>query len=123
MNKDIKLRLLLVPLILMVLIFVPVIIWENVPYYAYIWEMPYLIRFLFLLMDHISMAIWGFIFIHIPISVYIVILVVYTVVSWTWILRQKKGDAMYFIVWFVFCVLSILMYWNWDDAYYIMFYG
>ena len=123
MNKDIILRLLLVPLILMVLIFVPVIIWENVPYYAYIWEMPYMLRFLFLLMNHISMIIWGSIFIHIPISVYIVILVVYTVVSWTWILQQKKGDAMYFIVWFVFCVLSILMYWNWDDTFYIMLCG
>ena len=122
MNKDIKLRLLLVPLIFMVLIFVPVIIFEIAPN-AFIQKMPYVLWYLSAGMLGILGGIWCVIFDHIPTSVYIVILIVYTVVSWTWILRQKKSNAMYFIVWFVLCALSILMYWKWGDLYHGMMYG
>lgn len=119
MNKDKKLRLLLLPLIFMVLILVPVMIYDIVPI-AYIQKVPYILRSLFFLILVILGAIWCVTFDHIPTGVYIVILVVYTVVSWTWILKRKKGDVMYFIVWFILCVLSILMYWKWGDLYSII---
>lgn len=125
MNKDIKLRLLLVPLIFMVLIFVPVIIFEIAPR-AFIQKMPDVLFALlnpFVLILGILGGIWCVTFDHIPVGVYIMILIVYTVVSWTWILKQKKSNAMYFIVWSVLCVLSILMYWKWGDLYHGMMYG
>ena len=125
MNKDKKLCLLIVPLIFMVVIFAPVIIFEILPR-AFMQKMPDVLFALlnpFVLILGILGWIWCVIFEHIPIGVYIVILVVYTVVSWTWILRQKKGNAVYFIVWFVLCVLSILMYWKWGDLYLGMMYG
>ncbi len=122
MNKDKKLCLLLVPLIFMVLIFVPVIIFEIAPR-TFIQKMPDVLFALLnpfvLILGILGGGIWCVTFDHIPVGVYIVILVVYTVVSWTWILRQKKGNAMYFIVWSVLCVLSILMYWKWGDIYYV----
>ena len=93
MNKDKKLCLLLVPLIFMVLIFAPVIIFEILPR-AFIQKMPDVLFALlnpFVLILGILGGIWCVTFDHIPTSIYIVILIVYTVVSWTWILKQKKG--------------------------------
>ena len=119
MNKDIKLPLLLVPLIYMVLLHVPAMILDIVPN-AYIQGMPDVIERTCLLILLISMIIWCLFFYYIPTGVYIAILVVYTLVSWRWILRSKKGNVMYFIVWLVLCVLSILMYWKWGSEYCIM---
>ena len=117
MNQDKKIRLLLAPLILIVLLYVPVMIYDIIPI-AYIQAMPELLRTIFWLILCISVGVWCTFFYYIPIGVYIMLLVVYTGVSWTWILRRKKGDAMYFIVWLVLCVLSILMYWKWGPEYY-----
>ena len=110
MKKDKKLRLLLVPLIFMVLIFVPGMIVMIV---SYIPVRPDVIQIIFGLILGISMMMWFFTFYHVPIGVYIVILAVYTVVSWTWILWKKKGTAMYFIVWLGLDVLSVLLYAKW----------
>ena len=120
MKKDKKLRLLLVPLIFMVLIFVPGMIVMIV---SYIPVRPDVIQIIFGLILGISMMMWFFTFYHVPIGVYIVILAVYTVVSWTWILLKKKGTAMYFIVWLGLGVLSVLLYWKWGDLYYCMLNG
>ena len=116
MNKDKKICLLLVPLIFMVWIFVPFMIFDIVPN-AYIQKVPFVIWYLLWLMPCIFGVIWRVACDYITIGVYIVIVVVYTVVSWIWILWRKKGDVMYFIVWSVFCVLAILMYWKWGDVY------
>ena len=125
MDKDKKSPLLLVPLIFMVLLHVPVMI-EYIAYECMnvnILASPEVIRITFLAILSISVLIWCVTFYHIPIGVYIVILVVYTVVSWKWILKRKKGTAMYFIVWFVLGVLSILLYWKFEPEYYIMLNG
>ena len=125
MDPDKKKRLLIVPLIFMVLLHVPVMV-DEIAYEcmnANILESPEVIKCLYLGMLYISVVIWGSLFYYIPIGVYVAILVVYTVVSWTWILRRKKGNAMYFIVWFVLCALSILMYWKWGLEYYSMISG
>ena len=116
MNQDKKLRLLIAPLIFIVLLYVPVMILDIIPN-AYIQEMPEVLRIIFWLILYIPMMIWCSLFYYIPIGVYIVMLIVYTGVSWTWILRRKKGNAMYFMVWLVLCVLSILMYWKWGPEY------
>ena len=119
MDPDKKKRLLIVPLIFIVLLYVPAMIYDIVPN-EYIEEMPEVLWNPCVLILCISMLIWCALFVHIPIGVYIAMLVGYTIVSWTWILRRKKGNAMYFIVWFVLCVLSILMYWMWWSEYYSM---
>ena len=117
MNKDKKLQQLFVPLIFVVLTFVPVIIFDILPN-VYIQKMPEVIWIIFYLILSISMWIWGILFHFIPIGVYIAILVAYTVVSWKWILKQKKGNTMYGIVWLVLCVLSTIMYWRVDAILY-----
>ena len=125
MNQDKKIRLLLAPLIFMVLLHVPVMV-DEIAYEcmnANILESPEVIKYLYLGILCISVVIWGSLFYYIPIGIYIAILVVYTGVSLIWILRQKKGNAMYFIVWFVLCVLSILLYWKFEPEYYIMLNG
>lgn len=122
MNQDKKLPLLLVPLIFIVLLYVPVMILDIIPN-VYIQQMPEVLRITCVLILGISVLIWASFFYYIPIGVYIALLVVYTVVSWRWILRQKKGGAMYFIVWLVLCVLSILLYWRWEPEYYSMING
>ena len=114
-----KKRLLLVPLIFIVLLYVPVMGLDIIPN-AYLKEMPEVLWTPCTLILCTSMMIWCVLFVYIPIGVYIAMLVGYTIVSWTWILRRKKGNAMYFIVWFVLCVLSILMYWMWWPEYYSM---
>lgn len=119
MNQEKNLRLLLVPMIFVVLLYVPVMI-SDIISWAYIQEISEVLWFIFAAILDISTIIWCALFIYIPIGVYIAMLAVYTVVSWTWILRRKKGNAMYFIVWLVLCVLSILMYWKWWEIYYIM---
>lgn len=122
MNQDKKIRLLIAPLILIVLLYVPAIGLDIVPDVFFLgggmrtWNPCVLILF-------ISMWIWCCLFYYIPIGVYITMLVVYTVVSWRWILRQKKGNAKYFIVWFTLGVLSILMYWKWWELYHDMISG
>ena len=121
-NQDKKMRLLLVPLIFVVLLYVPVMI-SDIISWAYIQEISEVLWFIFAAILDISTIIWCALFVYIPTGVYIAMLVVYTVVSWTWILRRKKGNAMYFIVWLVLCVLSILMYWKWWEIYYIMING
>ena len=117
MNKDKKLQQLFVPLIFLFLTFVPVIIFDILPN-VYIQKMPEVIWIIFYLILSISMWIWGILFHFIPIGVYIAILVAYTVVSWKWILKQKKGNTMYGIVWLVLCVLSTIMYWRGDAILY-----
>lgn len=114
MNKDKKIRLLLVPMIFMILLFVPMVILGIAPesMNAYIQEMPKVIWYLCLIILLSSMSIGGVIYFYIPIGVYIAMLVVYTGVCWTWILKQKKANMMYAIVWFVLCVFSVLMYWK-----------
>ncbi len=120
MDSDKKKHLLLVPLIFIVLLHVPAMILAMAPK-AYLlggavfWNPCVLIL-------GISMLIWWALFLHIPIGVYIALMVVYTVVSWIWILRRKKGNAVYFIVWLVLCVLSMLMYWKWGIIYHSMRY-
>ena len=121
MSQDKKIRLLIVPLIFIVLLYVPVMILKLIPN-AYMQEMPEALRLPCALILCTPMIIWCAFFLHIPIGVYIAMLVVYTVVSWTWILRWKKGNAVYFIVWFTLCVLSILMYWKWGVIYHSMMY-
>ncbi len=122
MNQDKKLRLLLVPLIFMVLLFIPVLFADIAPerINAFINDMPEVVRNLHLVMLIIAMLIWCVTFYYVPINVYIAVVAVYTVVSWTWILMRKKGTAMYFIVWFVLGVLSILLYWRLGPIYYSM---
>lgn len=120
-NKDKKLRLLLVPLLFIVLLYVPVMILKFIPN-TYMQEMPEELRVPCALILCIAMLVWCALFLHIPIGIYIAILVVYTVASWTWILRRKKGNAKYFIVWIVLSVLSILMYWKWGVIYHSMMY-
>ncbi len=119
MNQDKKLRLLLVPLLFIVLLYVPAMIYDIVPN-EYIEEMPKVLWNPFVLILCMSALAWCVLFYYIPIGVYIAMLVVYTVISWRWILRQKKGNVKYFIVWFTLGVLSILMYWKWWEIYYIM---
>lgn len=119
MNKDKKLLLLLAPLVFMVVEFVPVMIYDIVPS-ACMQKVPFLLLYLFWLVLGILGCIWYATFYYIPIGLYIGILIVYTVISWTWILWQKKGNAIYFIIWFVLGVLSILMYWKWGELYYIL---
>lgn len=116
MNKDKKLRLLLVPLIFMILLFVPGMVLDIAPD-AYIQGMPDVIWKIFLAILWSTLIIWTILFYYVPKGVYIAMLVVYTVVSWMWIFRQKKGNAMYAIVWLVLCLLSILMYWKWGSLY------
>ena len=122
MDPDKKKRLLLVPLIFIVLLYVPVMILDIISI-AYIQELPEVLRITFWEILGISVVIWAIFFYYIPIGVYIAMLVVYTVVSWRWIQRRKKGNAMYFIVWLVLCVLSILLYWKFEPEYYIMLNG
>ncbi len=115
-------RLLLVPLIVIVLLYVPAMGLDIVPSAFFLgggmrtWNPCVLMLF-------ISMCLWCRLFYYMPVGVYIVLLVVYTVVSWGWILRQKKGNVKYFIVWFTFGVLSILMYWKWWELYHDMISG
>ncbi len=116
-----KLRLLLVPLIFIVLLHVPAMILAIVPG-AYLLGGGIGLGNPFVLIFGISMLIWWVLFLHIPLGVYIALLVAYTVVSWTWVLRRKRGNAKYFIVWIVLCVLSILMYWKWGVIYHSMMY-
>ena len=116
MKQDKKLLLLLLPLIFVVLLVVPLLILDIVPR-SYIQGMPDVIWGTYALILGTSMVIWCLFFYYIPTGVYIAILVVYTVVSWRWILKSKKGNVMYFIVWLVLCVLSILMYWKWGSEY------
>ena len=119
MKQDKKLLLLLVPLIFVMVLVVPLLILDIVPR-SYIQGMPDVIWGTYALILGTSMIIWCLFFYYIPTGVYIAILVVYTVVCWRWILRSKKGNVMYFIVWLVLCVLSILMYWKWGSEYCIM---
>ena len=119
MNQDKKMRLLLVPMIFTILLYVPVMILKFIPN-AYLQEMPEVLWSPFALILCTPMLIWCVLFVYIPIGVYIAMLVVYTVVSWTWILRKKKGNLMYFVVWLILCALSILMYWKWWPEYYSM---
>ncbi len=110
------------PLIFMVLLFIPVLFADIAPerINAFINDMPEVVRNLHLVMLIIAMLIWCVTFYYVPINVYIAVVAVYTVVSWTWILMRKKGTAMYFIVWFVLGVLSILLYWRLGPIYYSM---
>ncbi len=116
MKKDIKLCLLLAPLIFMVLLCVPAMM-EGIGYRLFVREGPKVLWILHLVMLIIAMVIWGTTFYHIPIDIYIAILAVYTVVSWVWILNQKKGNALYFIMWIILCALSVQMYWEWGSIY------
>lgn len=119
MNKDKKLRLLIAPLIFIIILFIPGMIREFTPD-GYIQEMPDVLWHLFVDVEIWAVIIWAILFHYIPTGLYIVMLIIYTVVSWRWILKQKKGNALYFIVWLVLCVLTIFLYWKIGDLYYAM---
>lgn len=122
MNQNKKIRLLLLPLIFIVLLHVPAMILAIAPN-AFLLGGAVVFRNPCVLILCVSALIWCCLFYYIPIEVYIVILAVYTIVSWRWILRQKKGNTLYFIVWILLCVLSILMYWKWWELYHDMISG
>lgn len=119
MNQDKKLRLLLAPMIFVILLFVPLMLIDIIPnaYKQGILTGLYYPGYMILCT---TWVIWFILFYHIPIGVYIAMLVIYTSVAWTWILRQKKGKVVYFLVWLVLGVLSILMYWKWGELFHIM---
>lgn len=66
----------------------------------------------------IAALIWNATFAYIPIEAYIVILFIYSVVSWIWIMKQKKWNVIYFLVWIVLGVLSVFLYWRGCNFYF-----
>lgn len=114
MNKNKKIRLLLVPLLFVPALFIPEILIDC---FSNVYLIGDAIYYLFALPFAIALLIWRTLFDNMPIGVYIAILVVYTAASWIWILRKKKGNAVFFIVWVALCVLSIFLYWELGPEY------
>ena len=122
MNKDKKLRLLLAPFIFIIILFIPGMIRVITPD-GYIKGMSDALWNIFLAVECPVLIIWAILFYYISTSLYIAMVVVYTVISWTWIHRKKKGNVLYFIVWLILCVVSILLYWKLRWLYYGMING
>lgn len=122
---DKKKRILLVPLISMVLIHLPVAVliiadeYLNINLYA----TPDAIKLPFLLFQGISVITWAVVFFHIHLLAYIGMIIVYTVISWTWIIKKRKGSRYYFILWLFLCTLSIILYWRFAPEYHSMLEG
>lgn len=115
-NKEKRIRMLILPLIFTILLYVPGLVFETVPYEAIrdisdnLWQVYVVIIFS-------GILTWGFLFVHIPLGVYIVMLIVYAVVSWSWILELKKGNKVYALAWIVLCILATLLYWKVGEEY------
>lgn len=125
MKRDKRIQLLLVPVIIMVIIHIPAMILTiseenmNINIYA----TPNIIKVPFIAMQSISMLIWATFFYYISIKIYTVLALLYTCVSWTYILRQKKGSVVYFAIWVILYLISILLYWKFAPEYHSMLNG
>lgn len=118
-NKEKRIRMLILPLIFIILLFVPGMIETALREVIQtmsdmLWQLYVVILF------QPAFLIWTMLFYHIPLGIYIVMLVIYTAVSWRWIWKLKKGNAVYAIVWIVLCILSILLYWKIGELYHAM---
>ena len=122
MNKGKRIRFLLAPLFFMVLLFVPGILLLVFPN-SYLQGDVISLWNPFVLLFGIVMVIWAILFCHISTVAYIAILVIYSIVSWIWILKQKKGNLVFLIVWVALCVFTVLFYWKLGPEYSAMVYG
>ena len=125
LQEDKKMRLLFIPLIIMVLIHIPVSILIITDEYMDInlYATPDAIKLPFLVLQGISVITWAIVFYHIHVLAYIGMVIVYTAISWNWIIRKRIGNKAYFIIWFFLCVLSIILYWRLAPEYHSMLDG
>ena len=78
----------------------------------------------FVLLYGIAMFIWATLFYNISTVAYIAMLVIYSIISWIWILKKKKeGNSVFLLVWVALCVLTVLLYWKLGPEYSAMVYG
>ena len=81
-----------------------------------------IIRYLCVIPMVISILVGEIVF-KIPFVIYVILLVIYTASSWTWILKQKKGSASYYILWLLLGLLSVFLYHKLEPLYHAMFNG
>lgn len=123
-TKD-KKYLFFLPIIFILLLFIPVLFGDIAPerINGSINSLPETIRRIYLFFLLLSTLIWCVTFYYIPTGLYIVILIVYTGLSWTWILKKKEGDRIFFVAWFVLGIVSILLYWRLSPVFCEMIHG
>lgn len=122
MDMKKKRCLLLVPFIFIIILFIPGMIREIITA-GYLKEMSDTLWNIFITIECPLLIIWALLFFYIPTVLYIVLAAVYTVISWICILRKKEGSVLFFIVWLILCIVSILLYWKLRWLYYGMITG
>jgi len=125
MIKEKILRLLLLPLIFMVILYVPVLFFNIAPdtVNSVVDNMPTLIRILYTIILIFSMFVWCLLFYYIPLWIYIVLVLIYTSVSWVWLIKHKMKKKQYYIIWFCLATLSVFLYWRLGPLYRAMING
>ena len=121
-GEEKKIKLLMIPLIFIIGLHIPEMIFEILPR-SYMNEGFISIRNPFMIVLLVSNVIWIILFSFIPTPVYVVMLVVYTFVSWRWIMCQKKMSMLYCATWVVLCIVSIFLYWKYGEGYRSMILG
>lgn len=111
-KKEKRINMLIIPMIFNILLYVPGIMNESLPY-----EVTNKIPHLFAMLFFWIVLTWAILFRFIPMYIYIVMVIVYAVVSWSWILKLKKGNIIYAIAWIILCILSILLFWKIGPSY------
>ena len=112
----------ILPLIFIILIFIPGLILETASH-DFQQGMPDALSNLVFTIKWILIILWAALFYYIPLGVYTVLVFFYTGITWGWLFKQKKGNVAFAVLWLVLCILSILMYWKIGPLYHAIMNG
>ena len=119
MEKD-RIKYLLLPIGFMIILFIPVLFADIYPeeLNSIIKNLPEVLRIIYVYTLMFCVILWCLLFYHIPTSVYIIIMIVYTGGCWAWLLKRKRGNKKFFVIWVCLVILSIILYWRLGPLYY-----
>ena len=98
-----KTNKLLTPYILVILLFIPIVIYEYIPGTSKVWG---IFKYFFI----ISMWIWGSVLVYVHIGVYIVVSLIYLIILLVIFFKKEKRLNIYHILFIILCFFSILLY-------------
>ena len=117
-----KTKIFLLPFIVIIVLFIPGII-RMTTSISDMRETSEGLWNLFLSVESIFLMTWALMFLYVPRIVYVLLTIIYTTIVWIYLRRKGEGNKLFFLIWIILCLVSIVLYWKLRWLYYGMIYG
>ena len=120
MNK--KFKIFLLPFIFVIVLFIPGIM-RMTTSISDMRETSEGLWNIFLSVESILLMTWALLFLYVPRIVYVILAIIYSTIVLIYLQRKGEGNKIFFLVWIILCIVSIVLYWKLRWLYYGMIYG